>query len=60
MKEIVLAAFRIEKRNSVAYQRYRTINGFLEGIRRVIETCDPDYISIRIIKQWEREVKPDD
>ena len=51
MKEIILAAFRIEKRNSVAYRRYRTIEGFLEGIKEVIENKEPDYISIRIIRQ---------
>lgn len=50
-KEIVLAGFRIEKRNSVAYRRYRTIEGFLEGIKEVIENKEPDYISIRIIRQ---------
>jgi len=51
VREIVLAAFRVTERNSVAYQRYRSLEGFLRGLRRVIETLDPDYISIRIIKE---------
>lgn len=51
MTEIVLAAFSIHKRNSIAYRKYTTIPGFLRGIEQVLKNLDPDYISIRIIKE---------
>ena len=54
MREIVLAAFKVTERNSIAYQRYKTIEGFLRGIARVIRELEPDYISVRVIKAaWE-------
>ena len=54
MKEIVLAAFDIHKRNSIAYNRYQTIEGFARGIARIIRELEPDYISVRIIKEKKR------
>jgi len=51
MKEIVLAAFKVTEIKSVAYKKYKTIKGFVKGIARVIEELEPDYISVRIIKE---------
>ena len=51
MTEIVLAAFSVHKRNSIAYTRYRTVEGFAKGISRIIKELEPDYISVRIIKE---------
>ena len=51
MKEIVLAAFSIHKRNSLAYRRYQTVEGFAKGISEIIKKLEPDYISVRIIKE---------
>lgn len=49
--EIVLAAFKVSQRNSLAYRRYRTVEGFQEGVGRVIRELEPDYISVRIVKE---------
>lgn len=55
MKEIVLAAFSIHKSRSVAYRKYKTIEAFCKGIGDVIAFLEPDYISVRIIKEEKKE-----
>ena len=54
LKEIVLAAFRVTDSNSIAYKRYKTLEGFLRGIEQIISQENPDYISVRVIKRVEK------
>jgi len=53
MKEIVLAAFKVTESNSVAYLRRKTLPGFLQALEKVIKEQEPDYISIRVIRESE-------
>jgi len=49
-REIVLAAFSVSEDKSIFYRKYKTLIGFTKSIKSVIESMDPDYISVRIIK----------
>ena len=52
--EIVMAGFRIDKRNSAFYKRFKTKKGFLNALDIALE-LNPDYISIRIIRDYMKE-----
>ena len=47
----ILAAFRIDKVKSVAYIKRETLGAFIHNLEEIIKDKDPDYISIRIIKE---------
>jgi hypothetical protein len=53
--EIVIAAFSIEEDKAVFYRKYKTLKGFQRAIKAVIESLNPDYISVRIIKKGQKE-----
>ncbi|GAG87299.1 unnamed protein product [marine sediment metagenome] len=53
-KEFVIACFKITESNSILYRRYKTIEGLHKGITDAIQK-GADYVSLRIIKEWEDE-----
>lgn len=50
MKAIIMAAFKTTEEKSIKYTKYKTIGGFIKAIEKVIREREPDYISVRIIK----------
>jgi len=49
IKEMVIAAFKTSKSNSILYRRYKTLEGLHKGITQAIQE-GADYISLRVIK----------
>lgn len=49
MTTIVLAAFRVTEKNSVAYRKYQTPQAAGKALERIIRELKPDYISVRVV-----------
>ena len=53
VKTIVIAAFKITDEKSIYYQKFKTTKGAAIAFMHVIDDLEPDYISVRVIKNGE-------
>jgi len=53
VKDIVMACFRVDEEKSLKYQKYKTVKGFQKAIGKVIKELEPDYISVRVIRDFD-------
>lgn len=55
VKAVVVAAFKVTEDKSVAYRKYQTPEAAGKAIANIITFLEPDYISVRIIKEHDKK-----
>jgi len=51
VKYIVIAAFKVSETKSVSYSKYQTPEAAGKALAKIITMLEPDYISVRVIKE---------